>query len=206
MRRGILIALLASAAPASAAEPPRTEEVIYAVASPPHVPVFEVGTWSGLQDTRKRLGIGSALALDASLNTRVAYVIASIGVRPFWERYGLAGDHGGHTADALGVGLPVTLRLLQYALWVPFVAVTPQLVYQRVRANVGVAPADALPDRIAETRHFALQLGGGIRLGGHSPLALHLEAGYRLAPLHAIANGDVSLAGAYFSISGRFGF
>jgi hypothetical protein len=92
---------------------------------------------------RDRLGVGSAVSIDATGNVRLGYVIAAIGARPFWERYGLNGDHSGHTADVLGVGVPFTLRVLQYTLWVPYLAVTPQLVYSRVRANVGVAEGDA---------------------------------------------------------------
>lgn len=203
MRRVVVMLSVMLSAGAVHADAAKQDEVIYAVASPPRIPPWELGVWTGGQGARKRLGVGSSIAIDATGNARVGVLIGAIGVRASWERYGLNGDHAGHTADVFALGLPMTIRILQYTLWVPYLAVTPQLIADRVRTNIGVTRA--ISHRIATSTELAVQLGLGLRLGGHSPLALHVETGYRFAPTHPIANGDVSLSGIYITVSSRFG-
>jgi hypothetical protein len=203
MRRVVVMVSMLSCARAAHAETVQQDDVIPAVPFPRRVPPLELGLWTGGQSARERLGVGSAIAIDATGNLRLGYVIGAIGLRASWERYGLNGDHAGHTADVVGLSVPITVRVLQYVLWVPYLAVTPQLLSDRVRANIGVTTA--VPDRIATDTQVAVQVALGLRLGGHSPLALHVETGYRFARTHAIANGDVNLSGVYITVSSRFG-
>ncbi len=203
------LALDAKYAGAAPSAPTNADEPAYSPINGPHAPArvrpLGLGLWFGGHDARKRLGIGSTLALEATYNVPLGYFAFSIGARPFWERYGIEGDRSGHTADVFGVGLPIGLRLRRNGL-TPFLAVTPQLLHDRVRANIGVTAEEALRERIQSRTSFALQLGGGLRLAGDGRFGAQLEVGYRLASTHSIANGDVALGGIYAALGGHFAF
>ncbi len=164
---------------------------------------WELGLWTGGYDARRRLGLGSVLALELSGNLRTTHVVLSLGLRPSWERYGVGGTHDGHTADVLCVGLPVRVRPAEE--WAPYLAITPQFLYDRVRTNVNVEVKQIIANRIASRASFGVAVGAGVRLAGSGPFSLHFEAGYRFAPRHAIANGNVDVSGVYAALTGRFG-
>lgn len=163
----------------------------------------ELGAFLGVQHARERFGFGSVLGLEGTYGFRVGATVLAVGVRGDWERYGISEGNGFHLGDAFAVGLPIALRFggrLQV-----FGQAVPQFLVDRVRINIGQSPK--LPRDVTESVVLpAVRLGAGLRFAFASSAALHLEGGYRFAPTHAVDTGDVSLAGPYAVLSGRFIF
>lgn len=163
----------------------------------------ELGAYLGVQHARERFGLGSVLGLEGTYGFRIAAAVLSVGVRGDWERYGLTEGNGFHLGDAFAVGFPIALRF--GGRLSVFGQAVPQFLVDRVRINIGQSPK--LPRDVTDSvASPALRVGAGLRFAVAPSAALHLEGGYRFAPTHTLETGDVSLAGPYGVVSGRFVF
>lgn len=177
---------------------------------------FELGFGLGAASARDRLGLGGSIAVDGSLNLPLSsHVVFAVGARAGYERYGVRTDDDAgstfHNGDVFALAMPFTLRFGPRA-FMPYLAVTPQVLFDRVKTADATPPASATPRPPSTSTSYdshtdvALGTGAGLRIAIGDRAWFLVEAGYRFARSRDLPDGTASFGGPYATLGLRVGF